>query len=199
MTDWRISWTIPAGARTSWFFGAGATRAEVTLILVGGIGGAAAVWAFWFAPVAASWQWWQLAIGIVFALDLCGGAVANATNAIKRQYYGLESAVPAGLEGRLARNPIAFASLHVYSIVIVLLYPGGYWIWGLVWYFGVVAAVTVVQAVPPYLRRPVAMLLALAAMLASGMPAPEGWAWLPLVLTAKLVLAHAVREEPYAR
>ena len=28
-------------------------------------------------------------------------------------------------------------------------------------------------------------------------PAPEGLAWLPLALVLKLVMAHAVREEPY--
>ncbi|MFC4561673.1 hypothetical protein ACFO4E_07375 [Nocardiopsis mangrovi] len=34
-------------------------------------------------------------------------------------------------------------------------------------------------------------------MIAPSVPSPEGFAWLPAVLLLKLVLAHAVPEEPY--
>jgi hypothetical protein len=34
-------------------------------------------------------------------------------------------------------------------------------------------------------------------MLAPSIPAPDGLAWFPVVLLLKLVVAHAVREEPY--
>ncbi|QIS15746.1 hypothetical protein [Nocardia arthritidis] len=51
---------------------------------------------------------------------------------------------------------------------------------------------------PLYLERPVAMVaVALARVLGSVRPSPHGFAWLPVVLVAELVLG-AVREEPCA-
>jgi hypothetical protein len=54
------------------------------------------------------------------------------------------------------------------------------------------------QWCPVYLQRPVAMLVLVAAVVGNALvSAPEGWAWFIPVLMAKLVVGHAVREEPY--
>lgn len=71
--------------------------------------------------------------------------------------------------------------------------------WGAVGlYATAVVGSLLVEAVSPYLARPAAMLLFVGAIVALGFAAaPPGWAWLPAVFLAKLLLAHAVREEPY--
>lgn len=179
-----------------WLTGAGATVAERTLVYVTGVAGAALVW--WTFVRPEPWSWWQALLAVVVAADLFGGAVANATNATKQQY---QKPLPGGAPRwmSLVHDPVAFTALHVYPLVVVALYPGGSWWWGLGWYAGTVAAVAVVtRGVRRDLQRPVAMAFAVVAVpIALTCPAPPGWSWLPFVYVAKLLLAHAVHEEVY--
>ena len=193
-----IEWRIPPGARADWLMGAGATRAERSLICAGSLVGVALVIAMIMRGEPGGWSWWQYLLAGVIAADLCGGAVSNATNSTKRQYFGPDFE-HAGGAGRVARSPVTFTALHIYPFVIVALFPGGTWGWATAMYAIVVASAVIVdRVVPRYLQRPVAMLVFVIALLISMfLVAPPGWAWFPVIYLAKLVLAHAVREEPY--
>lgn len=82
--------------------------------------------------------------------------------------------------------------------MIATLYPGGLLWWGVLWYLVALGGVSAVRVSPLYLARPMAMLIFTGAMLLqSVVSAPAGWAWFVPVFLAKLILAHAVREEPY--
>lgn len=199
MANGVIDWTIPPAAKPDWLFGAGATRAERAAIWAGSAAGVAFVLWQWVRDEPGDWSWWQYAVAAVIAFDLVGGAVSNAASSTKRQYYAALRDAPSRFV-RFARSPLAFASMHVYPFVVVALYPGGTWTWAVALYGAMVGSVLVVdRLVPQYLQRPVAMLLFVVSLLATGLLTgpPPGWEWLPVVFLAKLLLAHAVREEPY--
>lgn len=193
-----IEWSAPPGARSDWLMGAGATRAERVVIWVGSLVGVALVAAMYVRGEPGDWAAWQYVLAALVACDLFGGAVSNAANSTKRQYFGPDFAHPTGIH-RIARQPVAFTALHVYPFVIVGLFPGGSWTWAIVMYgIVLVSAVVLDGVVADYLQRPVAMLIFISAVVLSlYLVAPPGWAWFPIIFTAKLVLAHAVREEPY--
>lgn len=195
-TRFRIDNTIPEGTRPNWWTGAGATRSELALVYGSAVVGAALVW--WLIQKNEPWAIWQSGIALVITADLFGGAVANASSSTKRQYQA-SPAVGTSTWVHLVRNPVSFTALHAYPIVVVALYPGGSWWWGIGWYAVTVSAVVVVaRIVPGYLQRPTAMaIFVLASPIALDLPGPPGWAWLPPILLAKLLLAHAVHEEAY--
>ena len=187
---------IPLGVPANWLTGAGATRAELSLVYVSGVAGAGLVW--WFVQRDEPWAAWQVVIALIITADLFGGAVANALSSTKRQY---QAPLPTDAKPwvRLVRNPVWFTALHIYPLIAVALYPGGSWWWGIGWYATTLAAVILVaRIVPGYLQRPTAMaVFVLALPVALELPGPPGWSWLPPILLAKLLLAHAVHEEAY--
>jgi hypothetical protein len=199
LTSTIIEWDAPAGAKADWLMGAGATRAEQGLIWAASLIGVGFVAAQCALGLPGGWQWWQYLVAAVVAFDLVGGAVSNAASSTKRQYFGPLATPPTGL-ARIARSPVGFAALHVYPFLIVALFPGGTLAWAVGAYAAMLLSVVLVdRVVPQYLQRPVAMLLFSAAMLVSALSdwAPPGWAWFVIVYLSKLVLAHAVKEEPY--
>lgn len=191
-----VSWVVPGG-KQDWLVGTGATRAERTLMWAASLGGVALYGWAWTTDQY-QWGWWQYLLAMVVAADLFGGAVANATNSAKRQYFGPLSP-DAGPAGRLVHRQLLFAAMHVYPFLVVGLFPGGTWIWAIVVYGGMLASVTLLDRwCPVYLQRPVAVLILVAAIVGNALvAAPEGWAWFIPVFVAKLVVGHAVREEPY--
>jgi len=80
------SWEVPGG-KQDWLVGTGATRAERTLMWAASLGGVA-LYGWAWATDQYQWRWWQYLLAMVVAADLFGGAVANATNSAKRQYFG---------------------------------------------------------------------------------------------------------------
>ena len=124
--------------------------------------------------------------------------MANGLNTAKRDPHAPRPRPQESFAGRLARRPTLFAAAHVQPVVVGLLFPGaGPW-WGPTWYVAILGAVAVVRRVPLHLQRPTALCACVAAVLASTLlPAPVGFAWLPVVMALKLPLAHAVQEEPY--
>lgn len=193
-----IAWKVPQNARPDWLIGAGATRAERAVAWVGSLVGVALVVAMFMRGEPGGWTWWQYLLAALLAWDLFGGAVANAASSTKRQYFGPDFADAGGVT-RIVRAPIAFTALHIYPFIIVALFPGGSWTWAITMYvIAVGGALIVDRVVPRYLQRPVAMLIFVSALSFSLLlVAPPGWAWFPVVYLAKLLLAHAVREEPY--
>ncbi len=193
----RIDWHPPDTSHDDWLFGTGATPLERGVVWAAAVLGLGLiVWQGVFAPPP-GWAWWHHWVSAVILLDVAGGAVANTLGTAKRLYFG-PLRQPASARTRLLHHPIGFTALHLHPVVIAVLYPGGQLWWGMLWYLITLVGVGIVRASPLYLARPVAMLLFTGVvLLQSVISAPTGWGWFVPVFLAKLLLAHAVREEPY--
>lgn len=192
-----VDWRLPERRRDDWLFGTGATAREQLLVWAAGVLGLGLI--AWHALVAPppGWTWWHHLLSAVILLDVAGGAVANTLGTAKRLYFS-PLRQPASARTRLLHNTVGFTALHLHPVVIAALYPGGQLVWGVLWYAVAVVGVAAIRVSPLYLARPLAMLVFTGAMLLqSAIVAPAGWAWFVPVFLAKLVLAHAVREEPY--
>ncbi|WP_109209756.1 MULTISPECIES: hypothetical protein [Microbacterium] len=191
-----VDWTAP-DAKADAIFGAGATAAEK-----GMANGVGLAWAGIITLVAwlngAPWNVLHYIVAAVIAFDVVGGVVANGLNAAKRDHFGPPSATAKTALGRLVRHPVVFAALHIHPIIVGIFYPPHLWWWGPLWYLAILGGTVIVRSVPLYLERPAALgFVALATMVAAYSPAPALWGWLPVMMALKLVLAHAVQEEPY--
>lgn len=195
-SDSEVDWAAP-DARGDALLGAGATRAEKMLTYGVGVAGAAIiVFAAWIHR--ADWNVVQYILAAIIAMDVVGGVVANGLNAAKRDHFGPPSATEQSIGGRLVRRPVLFTALHIHPVIVGVVYPPHQWWWGVLWYIAILAGTALVRAVPLYLERPAGLgFCALATMVAVSTPSPEMWGWLPVMLSLKLVLAHAVQEEPY--
>ncbi|MFM8895497.1 MAG: hypothetical protein ACKOE2_09015, partial [Actinomycetales bacterium] len=183
---------MPRGVDT-WLVGACATTGERVLIYAGAVVSAGLVWVL--SVQGQGWSWWLSLLAVLIAADLFGGAIANATSSTKAQYQApLLQGAP--WWQRLIQQPVVFTALHVYPLLIVLLYPGGSWSWGIGWYAAAIGAVALVdRGVRRNLQRPTAMaMFVIAIPVAVAFPGPPGWSWLPMVYLAKLLLGHAVHE-----
>lgn len=186
-------------ARPDPIYGTGATLTEKNLARLTGLVGAALVCGAVALTNPDAWAIWQYALAAVLAFDLVGGVVANALGSAKREHARAD-APGDGMLLRLVRRPIAFTALHVQPILVGLLFPGTVWWWGVAWYAAVLLAVVLVRRVPASLARPVALAFAAGvALVGPVIGAPVGFAWLPVVLALKLVVAHAVPSDDEAR
>ncbi len=185
------------GRRGDPLFGAGATRGEKALASGAGLLGALLV----AGTAAAQVSWWsaaQYAVAAIVAFDVVGGVVANGLGSAKRDHLRMPSATARTAAGRVVRMPVLFTALHVHPIAVGVLYDSPVWWWGAAWYLVTLLGTIFVRLSPLYLQRPVALAwCALVALGASFLPSPACWGWLPVLLVLKLVLAHAVPEEPY--
>lgn len=193
----QVDWNEPS-APPDPVYGTGALREERRLAQVIAVSAAALVLLAAQLDPALAWSVWQYALAGVLAFDLCGGVIANGLNSAKRDHFAAHSALEATWWGRLVRRPVPFASVHVQPIAVALLFPGATVWWGVGWYAVALSSVALVSRAPLYLARPTALSVCVATALVSPLvTSPSGFAWLPVVLVLKLVLAHAVREEPY--
>ncbi|HNP88606.1 MAG TPA: hypothetical protein PKK78_20890 [Kouleothrix sp.] len=183
--------------KTDYSVGAGATRAEYLL----GWGAAALGFLFYsylYLLQALPWAFWQYLLAAFLGFDVAGGLVCNSLNSCKRFY--LTPAQPSDSRfSQLIKNPLIFAALHIHSLLIGLLYNTPNWRFGLGWYLALIGSTVLVLKSPLYLRRPMAMLCILAAILvnASLLVPVQGFAWMMPALFIKIVYGHVVREEPY--
>lgn len=193
----RIEWST-AGERRDAVYGDGVTRAEKSIALGTAVAGTA-IAVVLAAAAGVSWNALQWAVAVVIAFDLLGGVVANGLNSAKRAHFGPAADAPApGPLARLTRRPVLFAAVHVQPIIVSLVFPPHEPWWGLGCWAVVLISVVAVRAVPLHLERPVALAACVVIVLAStAVAAPVGFAWLPAIMALKLVLAHAVQEEPY--
>jgi hypothetical protein len=149
------------------------------------------------AALDLDWSWWRMLVAALLVVDLAGGVVANGLDSAKRFYHGPP---PAHLRatGRFLHHPVGFAAVHVQPVAIGLLFAGGVWWWGTLWWAVALAGTVLVNRLPAHLARPAALLVVTVVVLAApAVPGPDGFWWLPAVLTLKLVLAHAVPERPH--
>ena len=192
--DAKIDWNYEG--KTDELMGTGATKAEKTIAYIGGL----------IVPIALAllgikgivhWAWWQWIIAIAIGADISAGAVANALNSCKRFYH---SPIKPGEEKyRLAKNLIFFSTLHVYPLIIWLGFDRANWMFGVIWYTLLVFSTWVIVQVPLYLQRPASIIIVLVVILANAYlitPIP-GFEWLAPLLFIKIIVGHAVREEPY--
>lgn len=189
--DWAYS------GRTDLAFGTGATRAERALGWTGALMGLALV-GYFYAIGAYPWAFWQYALAAFLGMDVVGGVVANSLNSGKRFYHTLPQPGESALT-RLLKHHALFAALHIHPILVGLLFGATNWLYAGVWYVALVGATLLVLAAPLYLRRPLAMLLIVLALLGNTylVPGVAGFEWLVPALFLKIVYGHAVREEPY--
>ena len=190
-----IDWDVP-DTRLDAAFGDGALPVEKLLPNLTAVIGVALL--VWYTAVTPSlhWKWWRQLIAVALVYDLVGGVVANGLNSTKRFQHADHIAVPRPTAS-FVRNHVLFAATHAQPILAAVLFPGAQIWWGVWWYVVALGGVVLVLRIPLYLRRPVAlMFVAATPMLATILDAPHGFAWLPAVLIAKLILG-AVREEPY--
>jgi hypothetical protein len=183
--------TTTGHPRPDWLFGDGATRTEKGLAYTVAAVGCAA---FVAGGQGLGWSWWQWAVGVALVWDLVGGVVANGLDSAKRFYHSPLPG-PAGPGARLMHHPVGFTATHLQPVLAGLVFPGGPWWWGLLWYGWALLGAVVVHRLSRRLQRPAAFaVVAAGVMVAPLVTAPPGMAWLPAVLLLKLVLAHAVPE-----
>ena len=206
MTHFNQTRTLGASNKVIWRYsgasdplvGSGATLAERIM----GYGGAGIVTALlvWIAhsngfPAANAWQWAAFAF---FAYDIGGGAVANMLNSCKR-FYHTPATAPEGAFIRAAKNVRVFTAIHVHPIIAAAIL-GGSMSNAFTWYVVLQISVWVVLAAPLYLRRPLSTLLTVLAVITASslLPLGTGLEWFIPCLFIKMVMGHAVQEEPYA-
>jgi hypothetical protein len=194
--DAAVDWRPPDAAGDA-LFGAGATTGERALAI--GVGLTASVALVVVAlSSGAGWTLLQLTLAAFITMDVAGGVVANGLNSAKRDHFGPASATARTPGGRLVRRPVLFTALHVHAIVVGFAFAPHLWWWGPLWYLVTLTGAVTVRSCALHLERPVALgFCAASVIVASVTPSPYLWGWLPVLLMLKLVLAHAVQEEPY--
>ena len=144
------------------------------------------------------WNWWRTGLAAVIAFDLIGGAAAAALNSSKRFYF---SAAKQNERGplRLLKTGYYLPLISVHPILVYLIYRSPQAWMGFAIYLVVGAIAIGVRKAPLFLARPIAVTAVLTAIVTSFyfIDAPPGFEWMLPVLVIKLVLGHAVREEPY--
>lgn len=193
----RVDWVPPAprdGMAGAWdrFVGPGATSAEEWVQLGFGLAVAAGCLVLFWLGGGLERGWPAIAVAVVLALDLGGGLITNATSAAKRWYHR-----PGHGKGAHLRF-VAVHGLHIAAVAWLMTGPG--WLYfGLAYGFLMAAAVAIV-AVPLYLQRPVALGLAGIGILLAQLPVltVPGLGWFLPLLLLKLLVAHLVKEAPFA-
>jgi hypothetical protein len=164
-----------------------ATAAELAL----GWGAAvvAAVAQLGWALAFGHWSALQTVVAVLFAFDIGGGVVVNATRSGRRWWH----------RGEVSRTQeLIFFAAHVHPFVVAWLWPGYSFAQAAALYISMLAfAVIVTVWTPGPLKRPVAYGLTAVGLVlgATVLAAPAGLAWLPLLYYVKLIAAHAVPDE----
>ena len=144
------------------------------------------------------WNWWETGLAAVIAFDLIGGAAGAALNSSKRYYFSAPKPDERG-PLRLLKTGYYLPAISVHPILVYLVYRASAVWTGVALYFVVGATAILVRWAPLYLARPLGVAAVIAALVANFyfVDAPPGFEWMLPVLVMKLVLGHAVREEPY--
>lgn len=190
-----IDWNYPrprpgfAGAIDK-FFGPGTTKAEGWLQGFISVGAAVAMvlFALW-----RDFQWSpiQFVLATWLAFDIVGGIVTNATSSAKRWYHR---------DGQGFGDHFGFIAFHVvYIILVSWLFRSMDWLYLFVMSAYLLVSAYVILKSPLYIRRPVAFSVFVIAYLIDAyifVPTP-GLEWFIPFLILKLLVSHALREEPY--
>lgn len=145
-----------------------------------------------------NWNWWQTGLAALIAFDLMGGAAGAALNSSKRFYFSPLKTDERG-PVKYLKSGYYLPILSVHPILVYLVYRESEVWTGVALYFIVGAIAILVRKAPLYLARPLGVSALIVAIVANlyFIDAPPGFEWMLPVLVLKLVLGHAVREEPY--
>lgn len=198
--DVQISWEIPAtppglAGRLERFMGPGKSRSESVVETLGLLGCASLLAAgLLTSGIARDLSTAQLVVVALAGLDLIGGVLTNATNAAKRWYHRAD---PGARRARLL-----FVSAHLIHLAAMgLVVLSGDLTWTLTNAALLLGGAATVEYAPLHLRRPVAMALLTAAVLANlfWLPVPTALAWFAPLFFLKLLVCHLVPEAPLER
>ncbi|NWF68094.1 MAG: hypothetical protein HXY40_03325 [Chloroflexi bacterium] len=191
----RINWQYPP-PRPGWrgqldtFFGPGTTRAEIWLEVGSGLAAAVAL-VIYAAANALDWSLVQYVVAALLAEDLVGGVATNAASSGKRWYHRA---------GQGFRQHMLFIVIHAVQPALVVLFfrPGDWGFFALVYGYLLLAAALILRS-PLYLQRPLALLALCGGFLITfyGLSPTPGLEWFIPVYYVKLLVSHALREEPY--
>jgi hypothetical protein len=173
-------------------FGPGATRFEKGMSYAGGFA-LALYLILQLRSGAVDWPVWKAVLAVVIALDLGAGTVANTLESCAKYYHAGPLPGDPWLVRQL-KNPLIFALLHIYPLLVGSIYGPASWMYGLTGYgLMVISSLAVIRA-PRLYQRPIAYLsLALVIVFAQYLPAaPAGFDWLLAVLFLKIVAGHSV-------
>lgn len=172
------------------FVGPGATGAE--LMLQFSLPLCAAIVAPAYAAYAVvGWSHAQYLICAILAFDVIGGVITNATSSGKRWYHRA---------GQGMSQHLGFVTAHLAHLFLVgWIYPGLDLDWPAVSGGYLIVTSAAIIGAPLYLRRPVALIAYMGALLLSiyMLTAPIGLEWFLPLFYLKLLVAHLPREEPY--
>jgi len=191
----RIDWNY--SGPTDLAVGTGAAGPEKLIVY-----GASLIAACAFAPLwmrhYQGWDWWIYVVCAIFAFDIAGGVVANATNSCKR-FYQTPSQTDDPPLVRFLKSGINFDLLHLHPVLLALIVPGANVVSGFFWYLGLILSVLIVRRAPLYLRRPVAFAIIVVAIVVNLylLPLGPGLEWVMPLMFLKIVYGHTVQEEPY--
>lgn len=168
--------------------GPGSTPAENSVILITAVLGAACVGLLLALQGNAALL---IGVGTLIAFDLFGGAVANATETTKRWYHR---------PGMTRAHHIGYVAPHLLHVLVVAwLFRDGDWSFFLLSSFLLLVSTLVLLSTAQDLRRPVAVSLYLAAILAwlNLLGPTPGLEWFTPVLFLKLLVGYLVPERPW--
>ncbi len=139
---------------------------------------------------------WKLLLALLIAIDLGAGAIANVLEPCGRFYYSPPTPEEPFLL-RLLKKPLFFAALHIYPLLVALVFDPHDWLAGLLGYARRLLASLAVIRAPRRYQRPIAYLATTLAIVfaPSLLPAPSGFAWLLPILFLKIVAGHSVTPE----
>ncbi|MEZ4592714.1 MAG: hypothetical protein R3D55_16440 [Chloroflexota bacterium] len=193
----KIEWIPPKprpGLAGEWdkFIGPGATKAELWLQWVGALGLTAVLTLITFTQRSElSWSTWQWLVFLLFAFDLSGGIMTNATATAKRWYHRA---------GQRFLDHFGFVAIHGLHLALVAwLFRDGDWLYFAVYYGWLLGGTAVLLRTPLYLKRPFALLLYSITLLLNTsllLPAP-GLSWFIPFFFLKLLIAHLLPEAPF--
>lgn len=170
--------------------GPGATTAELLLQFVPSLAAAIA------APIYAltlpvQWTGWQLGLIALFAFDLVGGVLTNATSTAKRWYHR---------PGQNWQQHLGFVFLHlIHLLLVALLFRGGDWTFFLSTSGYLLGASYLILQSPLYLQRPIALGLYGLSLLGIYyiLPPTLGLEWFLPLFFLKILVSHLLQETPY--
>jgi len=191
----KINWELPEFRPGIWgaidrLIGPGATKSEKNIQLYPPFLFASGVVAVGL-NAGNDWSILQYVLIALLAVDMVGGAITNATSAAKRWFFR---------EGEGFWQHISFIAIHLAQIVIFSWAFLGFDIWWIVGVYGMLMLSSVIILnTPLYLRRPVAATLYMVALLLSFyvFDSPPYLEWFLPFLFLKILVSHALREEPY--
>lgn len=172
------------GGRWERLVGPGTTRTENALILGFAVVVTGSVIAYGLVQNL-GWDLFQIAVVVVFGLDIAGGIIANSTVPGSRWWHRPE---------QTDWSHVRFVALHVHPFVVAATFPEWTWMEAAIGYAFLVLAMGFVLGASRRLKRPVAIGVFAAGIGVAlyAVTPPVGLEWFLPLLYLKLIPGHLV-------